>query len=430
MKLLRIAVLALAAVGAAASAQDRPTFVVAVPPLAIDTNKLTSAGHTGVLVKQVAELIASDLRGTADVVPIGPEGLKVYPYPEATAPSFAYWRTKGAKGLVTGFITVRSDDRLMFGCYVHDIPTGRELGRQGFVIDADQWRSAAHRCSSLAFKSLTGRPGTFDATIAYVAESGTPQQRVKRIAIMDSDGSNHRYLTAGDSIVASPRLSPDGELLAYVSYPGGRSQVRVIDVESGASRFVGPPDVMSFAPRWAPDGSGILFSIAELGNTDIYFAKLDSGGLQRLTGTPGIDTSASFSPDGTRIVFSSDRSGTPQLYTMNSDGSNQRRLTFGGGSYESPVWSPDGERIAFALARPDGLRIGVMDADGRNVRSLTNGPLDEGPSWSAGGGQILFQRADPSGRSVLARVTLNGDARTILTPQGASDPDWPSGGAQ
>ena len=39
---------------------------------------------------------------------------------------------------------------------------------------------------------------------------------------MDSDGTNHRYLTAGDTMVLTPRLSPKAARIAYVSYDGGR----------------------------------------------------------------------------------------------------------------------------------------------------------------------------------------------------------------
>ena len=78
---------------------------------------------------------------------------------------------------------------------------------------------------------MTGAPGIFDTRIAYVAESGAGTRESSAIAIMDSDGTNHRYLTTGDTIVLTPRLSPKATRIAYVSYVGGQPQVRVIDVE-------------------------------------------------------------------------------------------------------------------------------------------------------------------------------------------------------
>ncbi len=60
----------------------------------------------------------------------------------------------------------------------------------------------------LAYKAATGAPGIFDTRIAYVAESGVGDARVRRVAIMDSDGYDHSFLTKGEAIVLTPRLSP------------------------------------------------------------------------------------------------------------------------------------------------------------------------------------------------------------------------------
>jgi TolB protein len=420
--------MALTALPAAANAQATPASVIIVPPLSTPENVQTSSGWSGVIARQVADVIAADLRSTAEVVPLGPENARVYPYAEATAPSFREWRKTGAKSLVTGFVQGRPDGRLTVACYLHDIAGGRELARKGFVVAPAEWRRAAHRCSDAIYAGLTKRPGWFDTRIAYVAETGIKSARVKRIAVMDSDGTNHRYLTAGDTTVLRPRLSPDGERLAYVSFTGGQPHVRLVNLSSNEDRALLPGNAMSFAPSFSADGKRIVFSMAIDGNTDVYTASADGGGLQRLTSTPGIDTSPSFSPDGARIVFESDRSGTPQLYTMNANGSEQRRITFGGANYQSPAWSPDGDLIAFTRRAGDGLRVGAMSASGSNERILTRGPDDEAPSWSASGRDLLFQRTEGA-RTAIYIVSAEGvEGRRIVTPQDASDPNWSTSG--
>lgn len=412
----------------AALAQGTPVTVVAVPQLATPGNVSTSAGDSGLLARYVADVITSDLRSSRELMPIGPENARVYSYPEATAPSFTQWRTTGARALVTGFVQARSDGRITVACYLHDIPGAREIARKGFVVAPGEWRRAAHRCSDAVYEQLTGRPGSFDTRIAYVAESGSKNARVKRIALMDSDGTSHRYLTAGDSTVLSPRLSPSGDRVAYVSYAGGPPHVRLIDLSSNEDRPLLPGNAMSFAPRFSADGRQILFAMAVAGNTDVYSANVDGTALQRLTSAPGIDTAPSFSPDGTKIVFESDRSGTEQLYMMGADGSDPRRLSFGGARYASPAWSPDGERIAFTRIAGDGLRIGVIAPSGSDERILTTGPQDEGPSWAASGRDVLFQRSDADGRTGLYVVSVDGgNPRRIVTPQDGSDPDWSTG---
>ena len=417
--LIALAVTLLAAPVAAQPAMP----VIAIPPLSTPDDQPTSAGSTLSLAWQATQLIASDLRTAADVMALPANQKDFYSYPEVTAPTFSRWRAKGAKAVLTGFVRARPDGRLTVGCYVYDVEKGRELGRTGFVVAADDWRRAAHKCSGLAYQSLTGAPGIFDTRIAYVAKSGTAAAQVSRIAVMDSDGLNHSYATQGDALVMTPQLSSNAARLAYVSFAGGRPQVHVVDLASGRDTIPFPTAGMSFSPSFSADNA-LLLSASNAGNTDIYLVKPD-GGSQRLTVSPGNDVSASVSPDGSQIVFESDRSGSQQLYVMNSDGSNQRRISFGGGWYAAPEWSPDGKQIAFVRRGSDGLRIGVMNPDGSDPRVVTSGPRDESPSWAASSRELVFQRVEGLGRSSLYRVGTNGGQPSkIAIPQDGGDPDW------
>ena len=400
--------------------------VIAIPPLTSPADRPTSAGSTLAIAWQATELIAQDLRTTSEVLALPPDQQKdFYSYPEVTAPTFSRWRAKGAKALLTGFVQARPDGRLAVGCYVYDTEKGTELGRTGFVVAPDDWRRAAHKCSGLAYKSLTGAPGIFDTRIAYVARSGFGMAQSTRIATMDSDGLNHNYVTSGDTLVTTPRLSPDGERLAYVIFNDGQPHIMVRDLASSQERSIAGPNVASFSPRFSADGHRIVFSMTNGGNTDIYVSEADGGYPRRLTTSPGIDTGPSFSPDGRNILFESDRSGSQQLYVMNADGSNQRRISFGGAWYAAPEWSPDGEKIAFTSRGSDGLRIGVMKADGTDTQMLTNGPRDEGPNWAASSRELIFQRIDASARPGIYRITLSGgEPRKVTVPQDAADPDW------
>jgi len=420
--------LAAACLGSGAEAQQPGTAtatVVAVPPLATPDDRPTPAGSTNSIAWQASQLIAQDLGTTSEIMPLPPTAKDYYSYPEVTAPSFIKWRTNGSKFLVMGFVQARSDKRITFGCYVYDVEKGREVSRKGFVVDPGDWKRAAHKCSGLAYTAVTGAPGIFDTRITYVAESGRGTARVERIAIMDSDGSNHRYLTGGDTMVLTPRLSPHASRVAYVAYQAGRPQIRLLDIDSGNQRPLVPSAAMTFAPRFSADGGKIVFSMMTGPNSEIYVASAEGGAAQRLTYSPAIDTDASFSPDGTRIVFESDRSGSQQLYMMNADGSGQRRISFGGAAYATPEWSPDGQWIAFTRRDPGGRRIGIIKPDGTEERLLTSGPGDEGASWASSSRELIFQRSDGAGNSALFRVALDGSApRSVTLPQGGSDPDW------
>lgn len=411
--------------GGVAGAQPS-AMVIAIPPLSTPEDKpLEGGGTTLGMAWQATQLIATDLRATSELYPVGPDQKDFYSFPEVTAPNFQRWRAKGVKALVTGFVQARTDGRLTVGCYVYDVAKGRELGRKGFVIAPGDWRRAAHKCAGLAYSAITGAPGIFDTRIAYVAESGSGAARTKKIALIDSDGGNQVTLTKGDSFVITPRLSPGAETIAFTSFSGGIPHIELVNVETGAQRPLLSGNMMSFSPSFSADGNRIAFAMMQGINSDIYVIGAAGGAPRRLTTAPGIDISPSFSPDGTKITFESDRSGSPQLYLMNADGSDQRRLSFGGAWYSAPEWSPDGQWIAFTRRASDGRRIGVIKADGSGEKILTSGSADEGARWAPSSRELVFQRSDASGRQSLFRVTLDGeDPRPLTTAQDGSDPDW------
>ena len=419
--LLAIGAVSLASqVTAAVQPANAGATVIALPPMTSPDNSSETLG----LAWQATLLIEKDLRQTTELIPLKPDQKDYYPYPEVTAPQFAKWRATGAKALLTGFVQSRSDGRLTIGCYVYDVDKGRELGRQGFVITKSELRRAAHKCSALAYSAITGAPGMFDTRIAYVAETGPADARVKRIAVMDSDGYNHRFVTPGGTVL-TPRFGPHANRLAFVSFLDGIPQVRIADLQSKEERPLIAGTAMSFAPRYSPDGSRIAFSMTIGQNTDIYIVGANGGVPRRLTFSPGIDTDPSFSPDGDSIVFESDRSGAQQLYVMNANGSNEHRISFGPGAHATPDWSPDGKLIAFTHRSGGARRIGIMNADGTGEKLLTTGPADEGPSWAPSSRELLFQRTDAAGRPGVYRLSLDGSQpRRITTPQDGSDPNW------
>jgi TolB protein len=406
-------------------AQERTSVLITA--LATPQSVQTPAGTTASLGTQIAAVIAADLERSGLYAPRGPDGLRAVGMAEVTAPQFDGWRASGAENLVHGFVRADAAGNLTVGCYLYDMALGTELARQGFVVQPRDWRRAAHKCADAIYSRLSGEAPFFDSRIAYIAETGPKDNRVKRLAIMDSDGANHRFITNGQALALTPRYSPDYTRIAYVSYLGNRVRVQVYDVGSGTQRTIFESVNASFAPRWSPDGRFILFSMAVAGNTDIYRIPADGSGTpRRLTDSPGIDVGGSYSPDGLRIVFESDRSGAQQIYVMNADGSNQNRISFGGGRYATPEWSPRGDLIAFTQIAGN-FRIGTMTPAGGNVRLLTDSWQDEAPTWSPNGRVIQFFRTTQGrgGVSQIFQVDLTGvNLRRVPTPVDGSDPSW------
>ncbi len=398
--------------------------VIAVPPMPTPQAVTTAAGSTDALGRQVAEVVASDLRGSGLFKPLGPGGVRAIGFAEVTAPQFESWGNAAA--LVQGFVRANGEGTLTVGCYLYDVSLKSELTRAGYIVQPADWRRAAHKCADAIYARLSGESPFFDSRVAYIAETGPKGARVKRLAIMDSDGANHRFLTNGQNIVLTPRFSPDYKSIVYLSYANARPRIYVYDLGSGKQRLVTEGGSAAFAPRWSPDGKTILYSMATAGNTDIYAVPAEGGTPRRLTNSTGIDIGGSFSPDGKHIVFESDRSGTQQLYVMNADGSNQQRISFGGGRFATPEWSPRGDLIAFTKIAGN-FRIGVMTPSGSGERLLTNSWQDEAPTWSPNGRVIQFFRTTQGrgGKSSLWQVDLTGmNERRLPTPVDGSDPTW------
>ena len=268
---------------------------------------------------------------------------------------------------------------------------------------------------------------------ALITGSGPKNQRVKKLAIMDQDGANTKYLTLGNELVLTPRFNPTNQMVTYMSYFRNMPRVYLLDIETGTQEVVGNFPGMTFAPRFSPDGKKIVMSFAKDGNSDIYTMDLDSRVVERISDHSSIDTSPSFSPDGKFIAFNSDRSGLQQIYVMRSDGSGVKRITFGKGIYGTPVWSPRGDLIAFTKMRKGRFYIGVMRTDGTGERLLTENYYQEAPSWSPNGRVLVFYRetkAGPKGEGFSAKlwsIDITGyNERRLKTETDASDPSWSS----
>jgi TolB protein len=302
-----------------------------------------------------------------------------------------------------------------------------------FTTVSENWRRVGHIITDKVYQRLTGEKGYFDTRIIYVAEEGPKTKRIKKLAIMDQDGFNNKFLTLGNELVLTPRFNPTSQMVTYLSYFKNLPRVYLLDIETGTQEVVGDFPGMTFAPRFSPDGKKIIMSFAKDGKSDIYTMDLENRIVDRITNHPSIDTSPSYSPDGKYITFNSDRSGYQQIYIMKSDGSDVKRISFGNGLYGTPVWSPRGDLIAFTKLHKGKFYIGVMRTDGKGERLLTENYYQEAPSWSPNGRVLIFYRetkTNDKGEGFTAKlwsIDLTGyNERQIKTPNDASDPSWSS----
>lgn len=375
---------------------------------------------------RVARVIADNLVNTGlfREIPRNAHIARITSFDAPTA--YADWRAINAQALITGAVAA-SGNRITVKFRLFDIVSGQQMGEGlQFAGDAGNWRRMAHKVSDAVYSRITGEGGYFDTRVAFVAESGPRDRRVKQLAIMDQDGANARNLTDGRALVLAPRFSPTGDRLLYTSYESGFPRITLMDLATLSRRTLGDqPGQMTFSPRFSPDGQAVVYSMSRGGTTDLYRISVASGQIAQLTNAPSIATAPSYAPDGRSIVFESDRSGTQQLYVMPASGGEARRISFGLGRYATPVWSPRGDLVAFTKSHQGRFHIGVMRLDGSGERLLTASFLDEGPTWAPNGRVIMFTRQSQGGDPVIHSVDISGrNLRRIPTPAAASDPAW------
>ena len=406
---------------------------IAISPLHVDSaSSKSDLFDVSKLGLEISKIIEQNARSTGLFNPLNRDAFVQKPDIAHLKPRFEDWRLIKAQALVTGKILIK-DDKLKVEFRLWDLTAAKEMLALSFTTTPANWRRVAHIISDKVYERLTGEGGYFDTRIIYVSESGPKDQRTKKLALMDQDGHNVKYLTLGNELVLTPRFNPTNQLVTYMSYFKNMPRVYLLDIETGIQEIVGNFPGMTFAPRFSPNGKKIVMSFAEDGNSDIYSMDVETRVVEQITKHPSIDTSPSYSPDGKYIAFNSDRSGLQQIYVMRSDGTGVRRITHGAGIYGTPVWSPRGDLIAFTKVRKGRFYIGVMRSDGSGERLLTENFYQEAPSWSPNGRVLIFYRetkADKTGKGFSAKlwsIDITGyNERRVKTETDASDPSWSS----
>ena len=408
---------------------------IAVSPLSQDKptkDKSQKKLNLSNLGAEISAVVESNLQISGLFNPLSKDAFLQEPDIAHLKPRFEDWALIKAQALITGKVQIE-DNKLKVEFRLWDILAGREMMALAFTTVPNNWRRVGHITSDKVYERLTGEKGYFDTRIIYVSENGPKTKRIKKLAIMDQDGFNTKYLTLGNELVLTPRFNPTSQMVTYLSYFKNLPRVYLLDIETGTQEVVGDFPGMTFAPRFSPDGKKIIMSFAKDGNSEIYTMDLENRVVQRITNHPSIDTSPSFSPDGKFVTFNSDRSGFQQIYIMKSDGSNVKRISFGKGLYGTPVWSPRGDLIAFTKLHKGKFYIGVMRTDGSGERLLTENYYQEAPSWSPNGRVLIFYRETKSnskGEGFSAKlwsIDLTGyNEREVKTETDASDPSWSS----
>jgi len=375
---------------------------------------------------KITAVISADFARSIFLLPLNPTSFAETISNPDVRPGMDAWKAVGAQFVLTGRVLHPDSAHVAAQFRLWDTAAGDHVAGEQFTADATNARRVAHMIADAVFSRVTGEKGLFDSRVVFVDESGPKEKRRKRLALMDMDGGNVKFLAGGADLVVTPRFSPSAQQVAYMSFGDADPKVTLLNLETGQRETVGKFPGMTFAPRFSPDGQQIVMSLSEGSSTNLYAMDLRSHSTTRLTDGSAIDTSPTYSPDGSEIAFESDRGGSQQIYVMNASGGPAKRISFGDGRYSTPVWSPRGDLIAFTRIRGGSFGIGVMKPDGSGERILVEGFHNEGPTFSPNGLYLMFFRdSGGAGGPKIYMTDIYGHGEFLVpTPNYASDPSW------
>ena len=331
------------------------------------------------------------------------------------------FRNQGADSALVGSVNRVANGRIDARYKLVDTVRQSVIAEETLVAAEADVRLAGHRIADSIYEKLTGIKGIFSTRIAFVTRQGNRY----RLNVADWDGQNvQTALNSGEPII-SPKWSPDGTRLAYVSFETRKPVVYVHNLATGQRRAVAEFRGSNSAPAWSPDGRSLAVTLTRDGGSQIYLISAEGGDSRRMTQSSGIDTEPAFSPDGGSIYFTSDRGGSPQIYRMTIADGSVSRVTFGSNYNVSPRVSPDGKQLAFITRRDGRFLVGIKELAGGNETLLTDGGQEESPSFAPNGLWVMYSTRAGGGEYLMA-VTTDGRIKQRLTSSAGDirEPAW------
>jgi WD40-like Beta Propeller Repeat len=223
----------------------------------------------------------------------------------------------------------------------------------------------------------------------------------------------------------SPRWSPDGTELAFVSERDGNAEIYTVSANGLDEERLTRDAVPDLRPNWTEDGVEIVFQRGTGAAAEIYSVDVLSRAVRRLTRNREADSDPAAAPNAPVLAFG--RHG--DLYKMTLEGRRLARLTRGRPVDSQPAWSPTGTRIVFVRASGSDTDLYTVGAGGRGLRRLTatRNRSESSPTWSPAGDKILFRACTAVATCQLYVIGADGTGERPLAGGAGidgEDPDW------
>jgi TolB protein len=413
--------------GQAASAQGLDIDIVngtaTALPIAVVPFGFESAGLPPDI--NPGEVVRADLARSGQFRALPQASVVEFPTRESEV-KFATWRMLRQDYLVVGRTSDAGGGALRVEFELFDVARQQRLAEGAISGDRNGLRDVAHQIADIVYEKILGVRGAFWTRIAYITASGNPPNMQYALMIADSDGYNPQVVVRSREALLSPKWSPDGRRIAYVSFESGNSAIYVQDLGTGSRQVVSANRGINSAPAFSPDGSRLVVSLSKGGNPDLYMLDLSTRATTQLTRHFAIDTEPVWAPDGQTIYFTSDRSGRPQIYQMPPSGGEGTRVTFGGQYNASPsVVDAKGVKLAMVQGSGNVYRIAIVDRATNQSNLVSPGSQDEAPSFAPNGSMLLYAASEGS-RGVLYAVSADGRVRQRLglAEGDVREPSW------
>ncbi len=171
----------------------------------------------------------------------------------------ADWRARGADAVAVGSMRPLPDGRVEVRFALVDAVKNTALANQVYTVAPAQFRATAHKIADVIYEKLTGDAGVFSTRIAYITKQGSRFQ----LQVADADGFDPQTIVASNEPLLSPRWSPDGNRIAYVSFEQKKPVVYVQSLQTGQRQAVANFRGSNSAPAWSPDGRRLAVTLTQ-----------------------------------------------------------------------------------------------------------------------------------------------------------------------